>query len=229
MGEYKGIRDWLRQRTARRSLGFQSDLMEKYCDEVQNMYRQVRGWRHDYRGQIQTMKAYLAMGKLEELSGFLNELDQDLAEVDMVIKTGNVMIDAVLNSKISLAKARDIRVEAKAIVPKELQTTITELDLSLIIGNLMDNAMEACMQIDNPAERFIRVYIDILKGQLYIYIMNATIGVRKRSGRRYESTKHGKNHGFGLIRVDKVVDKYQGYLERQDEEGVFATDIMLPL
>lgn len=224
-----GIRGWRQQRAARRSLNFQSDLMERYCDEVQNMYQQMRGWRHDYRGQIQTMKAYLAMGKLAELESFLSELDQDLAEVDMVIKTGNVMIDAVLNSKISLAKARDIKVDAKAIVPRELQTTITELDLSLIIGNLMDNAMEACLELTDPKERFIRVYIDILKGQLYIYIMNAAVGRRKRIGRRYESTKHSQNHGFGLIRVDKVVEKYQGYLERQDEEGVFATEIMLPL
>ena len=217
------------KRIEKQIASYQHELIETHYREVDNMYRQIRGWRHDYRNHIQTMKAYAANGDLDAIKNYLDLLDEDLTTVDTVIKTGNPMTDAILNSKISLAKARDIRVEAKAIVPKELQTTITELDLSLIIGNLMDNAMEACMQIDNPEERFIRVYIDILKGQLYIYIMNATTGERKRTGRRYESTKHSKNHGFGLMRVDKVVDKYQGYLERQDEEGVFATEIMLPL
>ena len=212
-----------------RMLLYQSDLMEKHCEEVQHMYRQTRGWRHDYHNHIQTMKAYLVMGELKELEQYLNELDTDLTTVDTVIKTGNVMIDAILNSKISLAKARGISVDAKAIVPSELETSISEVDLSLIIGNLMDNAMEACMGVADTEKRFIRVYIDILKGQLYIYIMNSAWGSRKRIGRIYESTKDSRHHGFGLMRIDKVVDRYHGYLERQDEEGVFATEVMLPL
>ena len=169
------------------------------------------------------------MGRLEELSHFLGELDRDLTSVDTVIKTGNVMIDAILNSKISLAGARGITVEAKAIVPKVLAMPLSEVDLSLVIGNLMDNAMEACDAIGDGKERFIRIYIDILKGQLYIYIMNSAEGRRKRKGRIYESTKSGKYHGFGLMRVDQVVERYHGYLERQDEEGVFVTEVMLPL
>ena len=105
----------------------------------------------------------------------------------------------------------------------------SEIDLSLIIGNLMDNAMEACADIQDPAKRFIRIYIDIFKGQLYIYIMNSQEGRRKRSGRIYKSTKNSIGHGFGLMRIDKVVSRYNGYLDRQDEEGVFVTEIMLPL
>lgn len=213
----------------RRTLVYQSDLMEKHCDEVRNMYRQTRGWRHDYHNHIQSMKAYLAMGRMDELDRYLNELDKDLTTVDTVIKTGNVMIDAILNSKISLAKSRKIAVDAKAIVPGDLELSITEIDLSLIIGNLMDNAMEACMKIETEEDRFIRVYIDILKGQLYIYVMNSAIERAQRVGRLYRSTKGGSYHGLGLMRVDRVVDRYNGYLDRQDEEGVFATEIMLPL
>ncbi len=223
------IRKYIINMIDKSTFRYQSDLLEKHCEEVQNMYRQTRGWRHDYHNHIQTMKAHLAMGNLEELDKYLNELDTDLTTVDTVIKTGNVMIDAILNSKISLAKNRNITVDAKAIVPKELVSSISEVDLSLIIGNLMDNAMEACMKIDDENRRFIRVYIDILKGQLYIYVINSAIGKMKRAGNIYMSTKEGKYHGFGLMRIDKVVDRYNGYLERQDEEGVFATEVMLPL
>ena len=213
----------------RRILEYQSDLMEKHCEEVQNMYRQTRGWRHDYHNHIQTMKAHLAMGKLEELDAYLNELDQDLTSVDTVIKTGNVMIDAILNSKISLARQKGIAVDAKAIVPKELSPSVSEVDLSLIIGNLMDNAMEACMRVEDSKQRFIRVYIDILKGQLYIYVMNAMTGELKRVGKIYETIKDSRHHGFGLMRIDKVVDRYHGYLEREHEEGVFVTEVLLPI
>lgn len=220
------IKQYMIKLTDRRISLYQSDLMEKHCQEVENMYRQTRGWRHDYHNHIQTMKAYLLMGNLDKLASYLNELDTDLTAVDTVIKTGNIMIDAVLNSKISLAKSRGITVDAKAIVPKNL--SVSEIDLSLIIGNLMDNAMEACMKTEKN-KRFIRVYIDILKGQLYIYVMNSTSGKLKKSGKLYLSTKNQKYHGFGLMRMDKVVDRYQGYVDRQDEEDVFVTEIMLPL
>ncbi|MDE6388829.1 MAG: GHKL domain-containing protein [Lachnospiraceae bacterium] len=213
----------------KRTLRYQSDLLEKHCEEVQNMYRQTRGWRHDYHNHIQTMKAHLAMGRLEALEAYLNELDTDLTMVDTVIKTGNVMVDAILNSKISVASSKGIAVEAKAIVPKELDTSLSEVDVCLIVGNLMDNAIEACMKIQQEGERFIRVYMDILKGQLYIYIMNAIGESPKKIGGIYTSTKNRESHGFGLMRIDKVVEKYHGYLERQHEEGVFATEIMLPL
>ncbi len=216
----------------RRIAQYQGDLLEKHCEEVENMYRQTRGWRHDYHNHIQTMKAYLSMGELGKLEQYLGELDTDLSTVDTVVKTGNVMIDAVLNSKISLARAKNIAVEAKAIVPKELP--VPEVDFSLIIGNLMDNAMEACLKIREEEGRYIRIYIDILKGQLYIYIINSTEGRVK--GRialagekiRYLSGKGGL-HGFGLMRVDRVVERYKGYIDRQDEENVFVTEIMLPL
>lgn len=213
----------------RHTLEYQSDLMERHYQEVQDMYRLTRGWRHDYHNHIQTMKAYLAMGKLGELDSYLNKLDQDLTTIDTVVKTGNVMIDAILNSKISLAKQRGIAVDAKAIVPMELGDSVSEVDLSLIIGNLMDNAMEACMRVDDPEKRFIRVYIDIMKGELYIYVMNAASGTLKRVGKIYETLKDSRHHGFGLMRIDKAVERCHGYLERADEEGVFATEVLLPL
>ena len=171
-----GIRRIIFNMTEKRIDSYQNDLIQKHCEEVENMYRQVRGWRHDYKHHIQTMKAHLVMGQYEELDSYLNELDTDLTTVDTVIKTGNVKIDAVLNSKLAVAKARGIQVNAKAIVPQELP--VSEVDLCIIIGNLLDNAMEACAKEPEEDKRFIRVYIDILKGQLYLYVAN-------RSGRAH--------------------------------------------
>lgn len=205
---------------------YQNDLIEKHCEEVQNMYQQVRGWRHDYKHHIQTMKAHLAMKQYEELDTYLSELDTDLTTVDTVIKTGNVRIDAVLNSKLAVAKRKGIHVNAKAIVPKEL--AVSEVDLCIIIGNLLDNAMEACEKEPEEEKRFIRVYIDILKAQLYIYVANSTTNDIKKLGKKYLTTKSA-GHGFGLMRVDRVVARYNGYLNRQHEEGVFATEIMLKI
>lgn len=102
------------------------------------------------------------------------------------------------------------------------------MDICVIIGNLLDNAIEACEKEKEKDKQFIRVYIDILKQQLYIYISNSMTDDIQKSGERYITTKNG-SHGFGLLRIDRVVKKYGGYLNRQHEEGVFATEIMLPL
>lgn len=221
-----GIRKMISLFVDRRISDYQNDLIEKHYEEVEAMYHQVRGWRHDYKHHIQTMKAHLVMKQYGELEQYLDELDADLTTVDTVVKTGNVRIDAILNSKLGVAKSKNIEINAKAIVPKELP--LSEVDLCIIIGNLLDNAIEACQKEDESERRFIRVYIDILKEQLYIYVSNSMSDSIKKQGNMYLTTKKG-DHGFGLMRVDKVVERYGGYLNRQHEEGVFVTEIMLGL
>ena len=209
----------------RRIAAYQNDLITKHCDEVDHIYRQMRGWRHDYHNHIQAMLAMT--DNPEELRKYLWMLNDDLTTVDTVLKTGNVMVDAILNSKLSLIKSKNIAVNAKATVPAELK--ISEIDLCAIIGNLLDNAMEACLRQSESEDRFIRVYIGTLKQQLYICVTNSVGGQVKRAGKTYLSTKHTDAHGFGLMRIDRLAEKYSGYVNRQNEEGAFATEVMLPL
>ena len=208
----------------KKMLAFQNDLITKHCTEVENIYRQMRGWRHDYHNHIQSLKAYRSLGQNTEIDDYLNKLDDDLTNVDTVFKTGNVMVDAILNSKISLALNKKIEVNAKAIVPKALP--VSEIDLCVIIGNLLDNAMEACLKLDEK-DRIIRVYIDVFNEYLYISVTNS-MGDKIDKSAGYISSK-GENHGFGLVRIDKIAEKYGGHINRQNENGIFATEVMLPL
>lgn len=213
----------------RRMAEYQNDLLTKHCDEVQHIYKTMRGWRHDYHNHMQTMLALLDADASSQvrLKDYLLKLSDDLIMVDAVIKTGNIMVDAILNSKLSLIQSKKIAIHAKAIVPPEIK--ISEIDLCVIIGNLLDNAMEACLKEANESKRFIRVFIGILKGELYISVTNAVGGEVKKIGKTYLSTKNSTAHGLGLMRIDHIVEKYHGYMNRQHEEGVFATEIMLPL
>lgn len=205
---------------------FQNELVDRHYAEVETMYRKMRGWRHDYHNHIQVLKAHMEFCRYGEAKQYLNMLNEDLATVDTVIKTGNVMVDAILNSKLTMIKERGIRVEATAIVPQDVP--FSGIDLSVLIGNLLDNAMEACLQIQNKEECFIRIYIDIVKKHLYISVTNSMKGRAKRRGLQYLSTKVGV-HGFGLLRIDRIAAKYGGFINRQNEEEVFATEVMLPL
>lgn len=216
---------FISKRNERRIAAYQRELIETHYAEVENMYRQMRGWRHDYRNHIQTLKAYAAEGDMEAIKSYLDKLDTDLATVDTVIKTGNRMADAILNSKISLARSKNINVTADAHIPVAL--SMSELDLCVIMGNLFDNAIEASLELPED-ERMIRVYMDMKNTQLYISFTNLT-AVRKRAknGSRFSTTK-GEGHGLGLIRIDSIIEKYAGYVSRASEDGAFTTEILIP-
>ncbi|MGN0458160.1 MAG: sensor histidine kinase [Eubacterium sp.] len=220
------IRFAIKRYSEKKLESYQNDLLEKHYTEVENMYRQMRGWRHDYKNHIATMKIHLEQGNYELLGNYLNELNRDLTTVDTVLKTGNVMVDAILNSKISLAQSKNISVDATASVPEKIR--VSDTDICVIIGNLLDNAIEACVKLEDCDKRFIRIYIGLLKNQLYISVSNSVGGEIKKQGKTYFSTKN-ENHGFGLKRIDKIVSKYGGYINRQDETDVFATEIMIAL
>ncbi len=204
---------------------YQQELIETHYREVDNMYRQIRGWRHDYRNHIQTMKAYAASEDWQAIKRYLDLLDDDLAAVDTVVKTGNPMTDSILNSKISLAKSKNIQVIADAHIPLKLKSS--EIDLCCIIGNLFDNAIEASVKLPQE-QRVIRVYMDMKNTQLYISFTNFTAGKKmKKEGGLFKSTK-GEGHGFGLARIDAIVERLEGYISRNSEDGAFTTEILLP-
>ena len=204
---------------------YQRELIETHYAEVDNMYRQIRGWRHDYRNHIQMMKVLAANGDMDGIKAYLDELDTDLNTVDTVVKTGNAMADAILNSKISLAQSKEITVQCDAHIPVKLK--MSELDLCCIIGNLFDNAIEASLKLPQE-ERLIRVYMDMKGTQLYISFTNFTATKKlEKIGKVYQTSK-GDGHGFGLVRIDNIIERLDGYLSRNSEDGAFTTEILIP-
>lgn len=215
----------LRRRSDRRIAAYQNKLLARQIAEVQNIYLTMRGWRHDYHNHLQTLKARLDMGQISEARAYLDRLEEDLDGVRALAETGNVSLDAILNAKLSLVLKKGVALSFKAQVPRAL--TISDIDLCVILGNLIDNALESCERV--PEEnRFLRLYIGVFKKQLYLSISNATAESIRKLDAVWASTKRG-NHGHGLKRVDRVVEKYGGYVNRQNEPGVFATEILLPL
>ena len=200
-------------------------IISSQYEEIKSIYLNMRGFRHDYHSHIQAIKAHVCNNQINELTSYLNQLETDLTSIDSYIKSGNVMIDAILNSKLTIAQNNDIPFSCKAICPDYL--TIKETDLCVILGNALDNAIEACI-IDDRVDKFLRIYIAVNKQQLYISIQNSAIKQMNFNQKNYISSKKG-NHGLGLKRLKHTINKYDGYLNLQNEEGVFATEVTLPL
>lgn len=204
---------------------FQQEVLSRQYDEIRAIYLDMRGWRHDYHNHLQVMKAELAAGQLAELSAYLDELEADLDRVDTYVKSGNLMVDAILNFKLSLAERDGVAATCKARVPDAL--TVDDVDLCVILGNLLDNAIEACAAL--PADgRWLRVYVAARGSQLYASIQNSAVEDPSFNQRNYISEKRG-NHGLGMKRVAAVVEKYEGFLNLANEPGVFAAEVSLPL
>lgn len=204
---------------------FQHQLLANQYEEIKEVYLQMRGWRHDYHNHLQSMKAHLAAGETKALARYLDELEHDLDSVDRLVNSGNLMVDAILNSKLSLATKQlidlDVTVKVLPVIP------IADVDLCVILGNLLDNAIESCEKI--PAEdRFIRLYMENRGEQLYLSIQNAAKEELNFDERHYISTKRG-HHGLGMKRVSLLIDKYDGFLNLQNEPGIFATEVSIPL
>lgn len=204
---------------------YQSDLMRKYCDEVESMYTKMRGWRHDYHNHIQAMQASMALGNYDEVNNYLRQLNDDLTNVDTTVKTGRVMVDAILNGKMNIALQNKVAVNAKAKIPPGVP--VTDVDLCVIIGNLLDNAVEENKKLPEE-DRFIRIYLGQKNTQFYLAFTNAAGKKREKQGSLFRSTK-GIDHGFGLARVETIVKKYGGLFSADSEDGGFTAEILIPL
>lgn len=204
---------------------FRKELMEHSYGEIREIYMDMRGWRHDYHNHMQVMKAQLTMGNLEGIGAYLDKLERELDRVDTLVKSGNLMADAILNSKLTLARRQKISVNCKAELPERI--SVEDVDLCVILGNLLDNAIEACGRIEEGA-RFLRVYMRVNTSQFYLSVQNSSRAEPDFDERNYISKKRG-NHGLGMKRVKAMVDKYHGYLNLANEPGIFAAEVTLPL
>lgn len=214
------------RRLTERKMRIWRSMMERHYEEVQAMYRQMRIWRHGYKNHLQVMKAHLDMGEYQELEEYIRRLDRELGSAGEVIDTGNRVLDTGLNSMIAMAEAKQIDVNVKVILPPEL--SVDEYDLCVLLGNLLDNAVEGCETLGEGERRFIRIYIGVLKEQLYVSVTNSHAARIRKEGGRYRSTK-APGRGLGIMSIDQVVSKYHGHVNRQNDESVFATEVLLPL
>lgn len=214
----------------KKELGFhkmQQRELDQYATEVESIYRQMRGVRHDYRNHLQVIAAFAETRQITELKNYIQQLTNELNQVDTIIRTGNTMIDALVNTKLTRAEEQGVQLFATAIAPREL--SIENVDLAIIIGNLLNNAIEATTQqsgVQDDLDQFIRLYIAPMKQTLYISVTNTMV---KNPRPQFMSLKAPNRQGYGIRRIDQAVEKNKGLVNRQWEDGVFVTEITIPL
>ena len=211
------------KRTYLKLVEYQTEQSRRHLEEVRSIHREMRGYKHDFHNHLQLLKSYLDAGDTERAREYVLELDEKLMNVDTLLKTGNVSLDAILSAKLAQAKSEKITVTVKANVPDGL--TVSDLELSIIVGNLLDNAIEACRGAEG--ERFIRLFLGMKGKMLYFSMLNAAGAKREKVGSLFKTGKSGA-HGFGLKRAEAIIKDHGGWVKYNSEDGAFTSEFLVP-
>lgn len=183
----------------------------------------IRMIRHDLKNKLSPLYGLAVAGKSEELAAQLAELTAVCCMGRAYSKSGNSTVDSIINFKLQQAEAENIVITTDILVPKEL--SIPAFDIAVILGNLIDNALEAVVKTD---ERWIQIKVKYSKGRLITEINNSFDGIIKKTGNHYLSLKKDtKNHGMGIKSVQTVLQKYDGAMQITHNEKTFRTKLLM--
>lgn len=194
--------------------------------EMTDIYGHLRVLKHDMSHHLHTLHGYIQLGEYEKADQYIQAISADVTALES-IHTGNITLDALLGSKTHHARLHNIQMEINALVPERL--SISDDHLSVIIGNLFNNAFDACLQIPDTSLRNICIEILYKHQNLVINFANSTNGTEKKVSGTWLSTKQSsREHGYGLKSIDRIIDQYGGYCQREHASNIFSCRILLP-
>lgn len=201
----------------------QTYAYQNQLEVIMESQNRVRALRHDMKNHILALQVLVQRKEVEEANQYLDSMKNFMTNPEEYVKTGNDMVDSLLNYKIQKANEVLNVVETKISIPEQLR--LHSFDLNVLLGNLLDNAIDASMQTENKK---LKITIKLDKGILFLNICNSCqriVGGRKNF---LETTKEDKvNHGIGLKNVHRIVEKYHGDIEFIYENDSMETDVMM--
>jgi two-component system sensor histidine kinase AgrC len=199
---------------------------KKHFEELTENQRRTNKAIHDTKNQLLAILGYIENNDTKIAIESLNLLCSNIAGEQNFINTGNVAVDSLINAKIKRINELSINLETSIFLEQNNQ--IEEIDLCIILGNLLDNAIEACEKISLENEKKIQLKIIQIEEYLSIEISNSIIDkVKLEKGRSFTTKKDKLFHGFGLESIKEIVEKYNGHINYEQEENTFIVNILL--
>lgn len=184
---------------------------------------EIRRFRHDYQNHIIIVNAYLENGDTEKAKEYLNAVNMDFTNNNQAVQTGNFVADTILNVKQSKSLNSNICISFCGFIPPY---GIEDKDLSTILSNLIDNAIEACEKV--LYERIIEIDAQIL-GTFFVLSISNPININSTDNNLKTTKVDKKNHGIGLKNIKRAIQKYDGVFTTEIENNKFTADIRLKL
>lgn len=196
----------------------------KYAENVRNQYEETRKIRHDMRQSLSVIERLYADGKYQEAHNFTEKCTEKLSEFVDIIDVGNDFVNAILNSKIILAKSKGIVIICSA---SKSVLGVDNADLCNILGNMLDNAIEACEKC-NADKKSIDCKIFNDESKIILTVSNEIAVSELENNPTLQSTKTDtKLHGFGVKSIKQVAEKYGGSADFYEEQSRFICKVLL--
>lgn len=193
----------------------QLDLCEHHRQEQEMSIMQVRDIKHNMKNNLIAILAYAENGKYDKMIEFIHETmgDGKIAIKD-VSNSGNIVIDSLIGYWYVTAKKKGIKFSIDICIPMSM--TFKGADISLILGNLLENAVEAAQNAEGV--RYINTKIKYDKNNLFLFVANSYSGtlLKSKNGKLQSKRSDSKNHGIGLASVYRTVAKYHGTVVIED-------------
>ncbi len=207
----------------------QFKLQLNHSKNLEGLYSGIRSIKHDMNNHLLCLKNLAQNGNVEEINNYLHTLGQTIEKLDYNIKTGNAISDAIINEKYNIAKMGNIKFDCDFILPNEL--ILDSVDLCVVLSNSLDNAIEACMKIqDETVDKEISITSYIQGLYLIIEVSNTIVDKLQCNGNKIATTKQDKtNHGIGISNIEMIAKKYNGIVDVIIEKNKFILNVMLKI
>ncbi len=201
----------------------QNNAYLKQLEIIQQSKENLKTFRHDVKNHVLSIKTLIENNDNQEALDYLKSVFDCMDSSDEFSKSGNSEIDSILNYKLNKSVICGIEAKLNINVPERLN--IGSFDLSVVLGNLLDNAIEAAYESD---KKLINISVELDRNVLYISISNSFNGKLKYKGSKLITTKADeKSHGIGLRSVQQSLDKYNGAMEIHHSTNVFCVDVLI--
>lgn len=196
---------------------------EKFVAEAREQYLQIRTLRHDMHHYLMTTAELISSGKTEDAKNYIEQIiDEKINPLAAGIDTGNIIINAVINSKITVCQKNNIGI--KCMIDSQFRS-INDMDISILLSNVLDNAINGCIGSDFP---LIELITGTRKSFTYIIVKNSIpSSVLIKNPMLETSHKDRSDHGFGILSIRKIAEKYGGSVEFREENNFFIIEIWL--
>ena len=169
----------------------------------------------------------LDKNKIDELKEYVNGLKENVEGIDSSFKTGNIIVDSIINEKYAVIKKENIDFHINGYMNGE--NTMQLVDICTIFANAIDNAIEGSLKEKDKSKRKIEISIKENKNFMFITFINNMVMVKRRGKNNFITTKNDSvNHGFGIVNIKYALAKYNGDFEIETENNEFKLEIIIP-
>lgn len=193
---------------------------------------ETKRMRHDMKNNLTCVAMLLNEGKTNEAAAYVEDLLSEISALSPKVITGDEMLNCIISSKLEWMKRENIDFEIDGVLDKGLDWQ--PIDICRVFANAIDNAIEACIKMEEDMPRQIQVILKKTKQYYSIEIQNTISGkescvpvLSKKGSSRYTTKKDKKHHGMGLMSIQKTVEKYGGILNLECDEKVFRLNIVV--